>query len=133
VSRAFGGPAKLEQLKALKSSYERRDFVMKAGWATIPTAKEPNRDVAEGCAEVIAKAVGPRERPPDSGFPLTGEASASRALFPLGRPSTSNKRNRKQFLNSTLHREKFPCYLRHMFYRRDTLFCTMRLSPITNS
>jgi hypothetical protein len=59
VSRAFGGPAKLEQLKALKSSYERRDFVMKAGWATIPTAKEPNRDVAEGCAEVIAKAVGP--------------------------------------------------------------------------
>jgi hypothetical protein len=52
------GPAKLEQLKALKSSYERRDFVMKAGWATIPSAKEPNREVAEGCAEVLAKAVG---------------------------------------------------------------------------
>ena len=52
------GPAKLEQLKAVKSSYERTDFVIKAGWATIPTAKEPNRKVAEACAEVIAKAVG---------------------------------------------------------------------------
>ena len=52
------GPAKLEQLKALKSSYERRDFVMKAGWATVPTTKEPNREVTEGCAEVLAKAVG---------------------------------------------------------------------------
>src|SRR5687768_16170662 len=41
------GPAKLEQLAALKSSYERTDFVMKSGWATMPTAKEPNRRVAE--------------------------------------------------------------------------------------
>jgi hypothetical protein len=31
--------AKLEQLAALKSSYERTDFVMKAGRATMPTAK----------------------------------------------------------------------------------------------
>ena len=44
--------------KTLKSSYERRDFVMKAGWATVPTTKEPNREVTEGCAEVLAKAVG---------------------------------------------------------------------------
>jgi hypothetical protein len=50
------GPAKLQQLAALKSSYERTEFVMKAGWATIATAKEPNRRVAEACAEVIAKA-----------------------------------------------------------------------------
>jgi hypothetical protein len=50
------GPAKLEQLAALKMSYERTEFVMKAGWATIATAKEPNRRVAEACAEVIAKA-----------------------------------------------------------------------------
>jgi hypothetical protein len=41
------GPAKLEQLAALKSSWERTDFVMKAGWATLPTAKEPNRRRAE--------------------------------------------------------------------------------------
>src|SRR5918999_5914679 len=44
------GPAKLEQLAALKTSYERRDFVMKAGWATMPAAKEPNRELAEACA-----------------------------------------------------------------------------------
>lgn len=50
------GPAKLEQLAALKSSWERREFVMKAGWATMPNAKEPNGRVAEACAEVIAKA-----------------------------------------------------------------------------
>ena len=31
---------------------------MKAGWATVPTANEPNREVTEGCAEVLAKAVG---------------------------------------------------------------------------
>ena len=49
------GPAKLEQLAVLKSSWERTEFVMKAGWATMPTAKEPNRRVAETCAEVIAK------------------------------------------------------------------------------
>jgi hypothetical protein len=29
---------------------------MKAGWATIANANEPNRRVAEACAEVIAKA-----------------------------------------------------------------------------
>jgi hypothetical protein len=52
------GPAKLEQLAALKASYARADFVMKAGWATMPTAKEPNRRLAEACAELIAKAAG---------------------------------------------------------------------------
>ena len=52
------GLAKLEQLAALKSSYERTDFVMKAGWATMPTAKDPNRKLAEACAELIAKAAG---------------------------------------------------------------------------
>jgi hypothetical protein len=49
------GPAKLEQLAALGPSYERTDFVVMAGWATIATAKEPNRRVAEACAEVIGK------------------------------------------------------------------------------
>ena len=52
------GPAKLEQLALLKSSWERTDFVMKAGWATMPTAKEPNRQLAAACAELIAKAAG---------------------------------------------------------------------------
>jgi len=30
--------------------------VIKTGWATIASAKEPNGRVAEACAEVIAKA-----------------------------------------------------------------------------
>jgi hypothetical protein len=51
-----GGAAKLQQLAKLKSSWERREFVEKAGWATIASAKEPNGRVAEACAEVIAKA-----------------------------------------------------------------------------
>jgi len=51
------GPAKLQQLAALKSSWERREFVMKTGWATIASANEPNGRVAEACAEVIAKAM----------------------------------------------------------------------------
>lgn len=49
--------AKLGQLDAMSSSYERRDFVMKAGWATMPTAEAPNRDLATACAEALSTAV----------------------------------------------------------------------------
>jgi alpha/beta superfamily hydrolase len=59
VSQSKADPeatAKTAQLGALSSSYERRDFVMKAGWATMPTAQSPNSDVAAACAEVLAKA-----------------------------------------------------------------------------
>jgi hypothetical protein len=48
--------AKFAQLGAIKLSYDRRDFVMKAGWATMPAAESPNRDLAAACAEVLAKA-----------------------------------------------------------------------------
>ena len=40
---------KLAQLKALSSSYEQREFVMKSGWATIPAAGAPNSDLAAAC------------------------------------------------------------------------------------
>lgn len=46
--------AKLKQLVA-ESSWQRYEYVMKAGWATAPGAKDPNREVAEKCAEVLAK------------------------------------------------------------------------------
>jgi len=46
---------KLAQLKALSSSYEQREFVMKSGWATIPAAGAPNSDLAAACAEVLLK------------------------------------------------------------------------------
>ena len=47
--------AKLGQLLAIKSSYEQRDFVMKSGWATMPAANDPNRDLASKCADALVK------------------------------------------------------------------------------
>jgi hypothetical protein len=44
---------KLQQLDAITSSYERREFVMKTGWATVPSAESPNSELAEACAEVL--------------------------------------------------------------------------------
>ncbi|MCI0431653.1 MAG: hypothetical protein L0210_14070 [Rhodospirillales bacterium] len=46
---------KLAQLKALSSSYQQRDFVMKSGWATMPASDAPNGDLAAACAEVLLK------------------------------------------------------------------------------
>ena len=46
---------KLAQLKALSTSYEQREFVMKSGWATISASDAPNGDLAEACAEVLIK------------------------------------------------------------------------------
>lgn len=47
--------AKLTQLAGMTTSYEQRDFVMTSGWATIPEAGEPNRDVATQCADLLVK------------------------------------------------------------------------------
>jgi hypothetical protein len=47
--------AKLGQFAAIKTSYEQRDFVMTAGWATMPTADAPNRELASKCADALAK------------------------------------------------------------------------------
>jgi len=52
------GATKLKAFSAIKSSYEQRDFVMKAGWATMPTADAPNQDLASACADVLAKTAG---------------------------------------------------------------------------
>ncbi len=46
---------RLDELGALKTSYERRDYVMKAGWATMPAEESPNRDLASACAEMLSK------------------------------------------------------------------------------
>ncbi|MGH6934448.1 MAG: hypothetical protein ACREEE_18685 [Dongiaceae bacterium] len=46
---------KLAQLKALTSSYEQRDFVMKSGWGTMPASDAPNHDLAAACAELLLK------------------------------------------------------------------------------
>jgi hypothetical protein len=47
--------SKLAQFAAMKTSYEQRDFVMKAGWATMPTAEQPDRDLASACADMLSK------------------------------------------------------------------------------
>ena len=46
---------KLAELKALTSSYQQRDFVMKSGWATMPASDTPNSDLAAACAQVLLK------------------------------------------------------------------------------
>ena len=33
------------------TTYQRRDAVMAAGWATVPGAEAPNRDLAQACIE----------------------------------------------------------------------------------
>jgi hypothetical protein len=45
---------KLGELKALTSTYEQRDAVLKGGWATVGET-EGNRDVAEACAAQLVK------------------------------------------------------------------------------
>jgi type VI protein secretion system component VasK len=44
---------KLAELKAISSSYEQTEYVMKAGWATFPGKEDPNRDVAEACVTAL--------------------------------------------------------------------------------
>jgi len=46
---------KLGELKAITSSYEQTEFVMKTGWATFPGQTDPNRAVAEICAAAVLK------------------------------------------------------------------------------
>ena len=47
---------KLGALKALTSSYDQRDAVLKDGWASVG-AGEGNRDVAEACAAQLVTVV----------------------------------------------------------------------------
>lgn len=44
----------LAALKAISSTWERREYVGKGGWATMPGGTaEPNRDLAAACAEEL--------------------------------------------------------------------------------
>ena len=55
VYQAIQDPGKDQKLKELKekSSYEKDDYVMKQGWATMPGEEEPEREVADKCAELL--------------------------------------------------------------------------------
>ena len=48
------GSAKPLELQAITSTYERRDFIMKAGWATTPPTETPNSDLATACSKVLS-------------------------------------------------------------------------------
>jgi hypothetical protein len=56
VSRFTQGSEAAAKLVALKAtdSWKQDTFVAKGGWATFPGDKEPNRDVAEACARILA-------------------------------------------------------------------------------
>jgi len=45
-------PSHLASLQKLER-YSRGDEVTKAGWATMPGSKEPNREVGQACAELL--------------------------------------------------------------------------------
>lgn len=51
---------KVAQLDTITSSYERRNFVMKSGWATLLAGKQPDGLLAVACAEVLLTASQPQ-------------------------------------------------------------------------
>ena len=46
---------KLGKLRSMNYSYQQEEFVMEAGWASMPGSEEPNRQVAEACASQLLK------------------------------------------------------------------------------
>lgn len=57
VAQFLQDPEKDKKLKELKetSSWQRREYVEKQGWATMPGEKEPDRQVAEECASRLVE------------------------------------------------------------------------------
>lgn len=49
------GTKKIGELRAITYSYEQEQFVMKAGWATMPGSEDPSRAVAEACAPQLLR------------------------------------------------------------------------------
>ncbi|MDF0603170.1 hypothetical protein P1J78_20705 [Psychromarinibacter sp. C21-152] len=51
LESAQNDPDRAEKIAAIRdaSSYRRRDELMKTGWATVPGAEEPDRDIARAC------------------------------------------------------------------------------------
>ena len=48
-----GDPERMAKLASIieATTYQRRDAVMAAGWATVPGADTPNRDLAQACIQ----------------------------------------------------------------------------------
>jgi hypothetical protein len=56
VDQSKRDPLLAERVATLKTtaSYSRGDLIMKHGWATMPGTAEPNRQVANACADKIS-------------------------------------------------------------------------------
>jgi len=56
VDLAAKDPNRVATLAAINaaSSYRRKDVVMEAGWATVPGAKDPDRDLATACVAELS-------------------------------------------------------------------------------
>lgn len=56
IEQSKNDPQNIATLARLKeaSSYQRRDMLMKAGWATMPGSEDPNRNVASACMDALA-------------------------------------------------------------------------------
>ena len=55
VAAAKHDPTRDKKLKELKDTgeWERRDYVTKAGWATMPGDRDPDSKVADECAKIL--------------------------------------------------------------------------------
>ena len=55
LERSVTDPMRVAKLASINEAtrYKRRDAVMDTGWATLPSAEKPNRDLAEACMEQL--------------------------------------------------------------------------------
>jgi hypothetical protein len=52
---ARSDPARADKLATIRaaSTYQRRDALMAAGWATMPGTDAPDRDIAQACLKEL--------------------------------------------------------------------------------
>ncbi|WP_050931047.1 hypothetical protein [Aestuariivita boseongensis] len=64
LEMARSDPSRTDKLETIRaaSTYQRRDALMTAGWATMPGTDVPNRDIAQACLAALAVDRSP-ERP----------------------------------------------------------------------
>lgn len=53
MSRSDAGRASKIATIEEASSYQKRNALMETGWATVPGAEEPNRDLAQACVAAL--------------------------------------------------------------------------------
>ena len=55
LDMARSDPTRAEKLTTIRaaSTYQRRDALMEAGWATVPGTDAPDRDIAQACLAAL--------------------------------------------------------------------------------